>query len=284
VTSLERVERPAAWADRPASSPWRTALRASVGLVTDSATLAWAELLKIRHDPLELLTRAIQPILWLLVFGEVLARTRAIPTGGLDYMDFLTPGVLAQSALFMAIFYGINVIFERDLGIVHKLLVSPASRVALVLGKAIGGGVRALSQAVIVYVVAWLIGVHLRLELLPMAGVALTVVVGAAVFSTFSLAIACIVRSRERFMGIGQVLTMPLFFASSAIYPVALMPDWLKVVAAVNPLSYMVDAARTMMIVGGVSEHGLGVDAAVLLFALVLLLWITARLYPRLAQ
>ena len=195
-----------------------------------------------------------------------------------------TPGVLAQSALFMAIFYGINVIFERDLGIVHKLLVSPASRVALVLGKAIGGGLRALSQAVIVYLVAWLVGVHLRLELLPMLGVAATVMLGAALFSTFSLAIACVVRSRERFMGIGQLLTMPLFFASSAIYPIALMPDWLKIVATLNPLSYMVDATRTMMIVGGVSERGLALDAVVLVGTLAVLLWITARLYPRLAQ
>jgi ABC-2 type transport system permease protein len=284
VTSLEHAERPAAWADRPATPAWRAAAAGLGGMAMDSATLAWAELLKVRHDPLELLTRAIQPILWLLVFGEVLARSRAISTGPLDYMDYLTPGVLAQSALFMAIFYGINVIFERDLGIVHKLLVSPASRVALVLGKAIGGGLRALSQAVIVYLVAWLVGVHLRLELLPMLAVAATVMLGAALFSTFSLAIACIVRSRERFMGIGQLLTMPLFFASSAIYPIALMPDWLKVVATLNPLSYMVDAARTMMIVGGVSERGLALDAMVLVGTVVVLLWITARLYPRLAQ
>jgi ABC-2 type transport system permease protein len=284
VTSLEHAERPAAWADRPTIPAWRAAVGSLAGLATDTATLAWAELLKVRHDPIELLTRAIQPILWLLVFGEVLARSRAISTGALDYMDFLTPGVLAQSALFMAIFYGINVIFERDLGIVHKLLVSPASRVALVLGKALGGGLRALSQAVIVYLVAGLVGVHLRLEILPMLGVAATVMLGAAVFSTFSLAIACLVRSRERFMGIGQVLTMPLFFASSAIYPIALMPDWLKVIATMNPLSYMVDAARTMMIVGGVSERGLAIDAAVLIGSLVGLLWIASRLYPRLAQ
>jgi ABC-2 type transport system permease protein len=284
VTSLEHAEPPAAWADRPATPAWRAATISLGRLTTDTATIAWSELLKIRHDPVELVTRAIQPILWLLVFGEVLARSRAIPTGQLDYMDFLTPGVLAQSALFMAIFYGINVIFERDLGIIHKLLVSPASRVALVLGKSIGGGLRALSQATIVYVVAWLIGVHLRIELLPILGVAATVMVGAAVFSTFSLAIACVVRSRERFMGIGQILTMPLFFASSAIYPLALMPDWLKVVATINPLSYMVDAARTLMIVGGVTERGLVIDAAVLVGWLVVLLWITARLYPRLAR
>ena len=77
----------------------------------------------------------MQPTLWLLVFGQVFTRTRAIPTGSLSYLDFLAPGVLAQSVLFSAIFYGIAVIWERDLGIVHKLLVSPASRGSLVLGQ-----------------------------------------------------------------------------------------------------------------------------------------------------
>ena len=91
-------------------------------------TLAEMELRKLRHDPTELLTRAIQPALWLLIFGEVFTRLHAIPTGNISYLDFLAPGILAQSVLFIAIFYGIAVIWERDLGLVHKLLVSPASR------------------------------------------------------------------------------------------------------------------------------------------------------------
>ena len=111
-------------------------------------TLAEMELRKLRHDPTELLTRAIQPALWLLIFGQVFTRVHAIPTGDLRYLDFLAPGILAQSVLFIAIFYGIAVIWERDLGLVHKLLVSPAPRAALVLGKALSAGVRGLSQAV----------------------------------------------------------------------------------------------------------------------------------------
>ncbi len=85
-------------------------------------------------------------------------------------------------------------------------------------------------------------------------------------------------------MGIGQLMTMPLFFASSAVYPVSLMPDWLKVVATVNPLTYMVDAIRSQMVVGGTSEHGLVVDGLVLAAGLTLLLLIAGRLYSRLAQ
>jgi ABC-2 type transport system permease protein len=247
-------------------------------------TLAEMELCKLRHDPTELLTRAVQPALWLLVFGEVFTRLHAIPTGDLRYMDFLAPGVLAQSVLFIAIFYGIAVIWERDLGLVHKLLVSPAPRAALVLGKALSAGVRALSQAFIVYLLAWLLGVKMNWHPLALLGVAVAVLLGAAVFSTFSLIIACIVKTRERFMGIGQILTMPLFFASNAMYPIAIMPDWLKAVAHVNPLTYEVDAIRALMIQGGATAYGVGADFAVLLLALAALTMIGARLYPNLAR
>src|SRR5437660_18472 len=105
--------------------------------------VAEAEIRKLRHDPMELLTRAIQPLLWLVVFGRVFGRLREIPTGELSYLDFMAPGILAQSVLFIAIFYGISVIWERDLGILHKFLVSPAARVPLVSGKAPSAGVRA---------------------------------------------------------------------------------------------------------------------------------------------
>ncbi len=274
MTSLERAARPVASAEPPAA----------VRFVLDVWTVAEAELRKLAHDPTELLTRAVQPILWLLVFGQVLARARAIPTGQLGYIDFLAPGVLAQSALFSAIFFGIAVIWERDLGVLHKYLVSPASRISLVAGKALAGGLRALVQAAVIYLVAALIGVHLQAGLPQVLGVVVVVVLGAAGFATFSLVIACVVRTRERFMGIGQVLTMPLFFASSAVYPIALMPTWLQVLANVNPLTYQVDALRSLMVAGGTTTFPITLDFGVLAFALVVLLAIAARLYPRLAM
>ena len=239
------------------------------------------EVRKLRHDPTELFTRAIQPTLWLLVFGEVFARVRAIPTGDLGYLDFLAPGILAQSVLFVAIFYGISVIWERDLGIVHKFLVSPTPRTALVLGKALSAGVRALSQAIIVYALALLLGVRMNWQLAPLAGVVLLVALGAAVFATFSLIIACIVKTRERFMGIGQVLTMPLFFASNAIYPMEVMPEWLKWIAHANPLTYEVDGLRSLMLASGTSALGLPVDFGVLAATLAALVAAAGRMYPR---
>ena len=116
-------------------------ITAVTSFVRKTLVIAELEVRKLRHDPTELITRAVQPMLWLLVFGQVFTRTRAIPTGNLPYIDFMAPGILAQSVLFVSIFYGIAIIWERDLGIVHKLLVSPTSRAAPGFGQgAIGRG------------------------------------------------------------------------------------------------------------------------------------------------
>lgn len=218
--------------------------------------VAEAEARKLRHDPTELLTRAVQPTLWLVVFGQVMGRIRAIPTGDMRYIDFMAPGVLAQSVLFIAIFYGISLIWERDLGVLHKYMVSPAYRGALVFGKALSAGIRGLTQAFIVYLLAVAMGVRVRLTPVAIGGVLLSILLGAAIFSTFSLVVACVVKTRERFMGIGQVLTMPLFFASNAIYPLSVMPAWLKGIAHVNPLTYQVDALRALMVQGARPPSG----------------------------
>lgn len=265
----------------PAAPPGACSRAARIGeFCRQTLAVAEADVRKLRHDPVELLTRVVQPALWLLVFGQVLARARAIPTGSMGYLDFIAPGILAQSVLFVSIFYGISLIWERDLGIVHKFLVSPASRVALVLGRAVSSGIRAYSQAAAIYILAAFLGVHLRFEAEAIAGVLLTVFLGSAIFSTFSLIVACIVKTRERFMGIGQVLTMPLFFASNAIYPLSLMPAWLQTISTMNPLSYQVDALRAFMIEGGQSAFGLGTDLAVQGFALLVVIAIATRMYP----
>ena len=248
------------------------------------AAVADAEIRKLRRDPTELFSRAVQPVLWLAVFGQVFSQVRGIPTGSLGYLDYMAPGILAQSILFSAIFYGIAVIWERDLGIVHKLLVTPAPRSALVLGKAVAAGVRGLVQAVVVYAIAAVLHVHIRWEPLAVLVVIGSVFLGSCIFSTFSLLIACIVKTRERFMGIGQVLTMPLFFASNAIYPMEIMPAWLKVIASINPLTYLVDALRGAMVVDGIHHYPLGLSFGVMMTVFTMLTIAAARLYPGLAR
>ncbi|HUL96804.1 MAG TPA: ABC transporter permease [Usitatibacter sp.] len=250
-----------------------------------TAAVADVELRKMLRDPTELVSRAVQPVLWLAVFGQVMEQVRGIHSGPVSYLVFITPGILAQSVLFSAIFYGIAVIWERDLGVVHKLLVSPAYRSALVLGKALAAGFRGLVQAGVIYLLAALMHVQLRHDPFVIGVVLCTVVLGSAVFSTFSLIIACIVKTRERFMGVGQVLTMPLFFASSAIYPLDLMPPWLRAIARFNPLTYLVDALRVLMVPGDAPALAAwGLDALVLAGVFAVLLAVAVRLYPSLVR
>ncbi|MFE0192307.1 ABC transporter permease [Streptomyces sp. NPDC058989] len=239
------------------------------------------EVQKLRHDRTELYTRAVQPALWLLVFGETFTRINAIPTGGTPYIDYLAPGIIAQSAMFIAIFYGIMIIWERDAGILTKLLVTPTPRAALIAGKAFAAGVKALIQAVVVIVIAALLGVAMTGNPLRLIGVALAVVLGSAFFSCLSMTIAGIVLTRDRLMGIGQAITMPLFFASNALYPVAVMPGWLQTVSKVNPLSYQIDALRGLLL--GTHAH-LALDYAVLVVAAALGIAAASSLLGRLAR
>jgi len=264
-----------------ASTANRSLTAATARYATQVWAVAAAEVQKLYHDPLELFTRAVQPVLWLMLFGEVMARVRGVAPGNLPYLDYLAAGILAQSALFVAIFYGISAIWERDLGVLQRYLASPAPRSALVLGKAMSASVRALSQALIVYILALLLGVGIDLSPLNILGVAIAIVLGSALFATLSLIIACIVKTRERFMGIGQVLTMPIFFASNAIYPLSLMPNWLRAVSHINPLTYEVDALRALMLIHGASDYGMLLDFAVLCATTVVLVAVAASMYRR---
>ena len=270
-----RLDAPLAGSADPATRrlPWL--------VISRIGTMCLVELQKLRHDRSELVTRAIQPALWLLIFGETFTRLRAIPTGKVPYLDYLAPGVLAQSALFISIFYGIQIIWERDAGMLNKLLATPTPRVALVSGKAFAAGLRSAMQAVIVFVLSIVLRVHLDWDPLHLFGAVAIVMVGSAFFSTLSMTIAGVVLSRDRLMGIGQAITMPLFFASNALYPVHLMPGWLQALSAVNPLSYEVDALRGLLI--GTPAH-LAVDIAVLVAALVAGVAASSRLLPRLGR
>lgn len=247
--------------------------------IKKSYVLAEMETRKLLHDPTELISRAVQPLLWLGIFGEALSKVRAIPTPGLTYLQFIVPGILTQSVVFVAIFYGLYVIMDRDTGILQKLLVTPTPRLALVWGKMISAGIRGLSQALIVFLFAIILNIQLHITALSIVGVIIIVVLGASFFTGLSMIIASIVKTRERFMGIGQVITLPLFFASNAIYPIAIMPGWLQVAANVNPLSYMVDGLRVLMLSGG--TEGVGFDIGVLAVVAVLMSILSAWLYPK---
>ena len=244
------------------------------------AAFAIVELQKLQHDRTELVTRMVQPALWLLIFGTTFSHLHVINTGSVSYLAFLAPGIIAQSALFISIFYGIQIIWDRDAGILAKLMVTPAPASALITGKSFAAGVRSMAQVIGVLALAYLMGVGLTINPLRILGAMAVVMLGAAFFACLSMTLAGLVRSRDRLMGIGQAITMPLFFASNALYPVNVMPAWLHVLSRVNPLSYEVDALRALLI--GTPFNS--ADIAVLVVAAVLGIATASTLLRRLVS
>jgi ABC-2 type transport system permease protein len=274
---------PAQVADFPAASV--DVVRRPVGTVLARlgdgiVAMAWAELRKLRHDHLDILTRSVQPLLWLFIFGTALRRNHQLSGGYPDYQAYLAPGVMAQAALFIAIFFGLAVIWERDVGQLQRLLATPIPRMAIVLGKASGAGIRALTQATVLLTVIAITGIGIEWRPLQIAGALVLLVLGTAGFACLSMVLAALVRTRERFMGIGQLIMMPLFFASSALYPLSIMPTWLRIVARVNPLTYEVHGMRDLLL--GVSSGGtLWIDFVVGVCFLAVTATAAARAYPR---
>jgi len=240
------------------------------------------EFRKLRHNSTELWIRAIQPIFWLMIFGNAMSRARAISTGPYSYLQFITPGVLAQSVLFIAIFYGITLVWERDVGLLSKLLATPTPRSAIITGKAFSAGIRGLFQAVTVFLIALMMQIPLELNFFSIVGSILLCVLIAMIFSCFSMLIASLLKTRDRMMGIGQAMTMPLFFASNAIYPIEIMPIWLQSIAAGNPLTYAVEGLRTLLLT---TEYGsVWLDICVLFAFTLVFIFLASRTLKRIIQ
>ncbi len=237
------------------------------------------EVIKMAKDPVEMLSRSLQPVIWLLIFGGAFSRLKAVPEAG-DYQAFLTPGILAQAITFVSIFNGLAIIWEKDMGLLQKILTTPIERSALVLGKMLAATVKSLSQLAVVLLVAAVLGIHLQWGWGRDLGLFVFVVLGSAFFSGFSMVIAALVKTRDRMMGIGQLVTMPLFFASSALYPISIMPAWLQATARVNPLSYLVDGFRGLLLEPAYTQWLL--DGGVLLGASLFIWALATREYPNL--
>lgn len=259
--------------------PAPAARQAAGSYLLTVGAMARAEFQRVRREPSVILMRAAQPLLWLLVFGAALSRVRSLPTDGVPYQTFIVPGVLAQSVLFIAIFSGLAIIWERDLGVTQRILVAPVARSAVILGKALGAGVRALFQVSLVLAVVALFGIPMRWSPLGLAGALVASLLGAMLFASVSLVIASGVGSRDQFLGIGQLITLPLFFASNALYSVSLMPGWLAALAHANPLTYQVEMLRRFLV--GVGPDRLVVDTAVLVAGTALAVAAATRTYPR---
>lgn len=207
------------------------------------------EIRSMLHDPTEILVRLFRPVLWLLVFGNVFRALslRGI-SPGLDYQQFILPGVLVNAVLVMAVAHGITLRWEADIGILSRMLVAPIWRTSIVLGKALSSVAKALLESGVILVFAVIIQIKFSYDwvALLLSGVFVSIfVVGIA---SLGMALAILLRSREAYIGVIGLIATPSFFASNSLYGLDQMPSWLRALALVNPVTYVVDAIRRVLI------------------------------------
>ncbi|MBX4188813.1 ABC transporter permease [Candidatus Saccharibacteria bacterium] len=206
-----------------------------------------------------------QPILFLLALGYGLGSVYKKAGEG-NYLEFLVPGIIVQTLLFSGVFWGIQILFDKRFGFLKELLVAPITRVKILLGNALGGATISMLQAILVLVIS--IGLGFRPYdwlLLPFALILMAIL--SVTLTSFGAGIASMVEDFQGFQGINNFLIFPLFFLSSALYPLTNAPDWLRFLAAINPLTYSVDALRHVLI--GQSHFNIGLDLVVILATLV---------------
>jgi ABC-2 type transport system permease protein len=245
-------------------NPWRQ--------VQSALAVAEIEARKIRHDPTEVVFRLGQPILWIAIFAPVLGPF--VSVAPYTYAQYISPGILAQVVLSTAVFYGATIVYEKDIGIVTKLLATPSSRYAIVTGKALSAGLKGIFETALIYVLSILLGLNLRMDPLSVLGVVVMVVLFAMAFSGLSMFVGSLIKRRRGVTAASQVIVQPLFFASNALYKVSYMPAWLRVIATANPLTYVIGGLQSLMLTGDLSS--LPLDFLTLGAMTVFLLWLAA--------
>jgi ABC-2 type transport system permease protein len=219
-----------------------------------------------------------QPLLFLVAlgfgFGPIFQKA-----GGGNYLQFLTPGIIAMSILFTALFSGIEIIWDRQFGFLKETMVAPVSRFKIMFGRTIGGATVATIQGLIVFIVSMLIGFRLEnIMLLPVAVFVMFFI--ALLFASLGTAIASLLKDMQGFQLIMNFLVMPIFFLSGALFPLTDLPMVINVITRFDPLSYGVDALRGSLIVGG-AHFGLLTDSIVLVILVMVLLSLGSYLFSK---
>jgi ABC-2 type transport system permease protein len=228
-------------------------------LMNDIYTIFWRELKRYKKSRSGVLIRLIQPAIWIIVIGNTFSGTQPlIQSVGFEgeYIEFMTPGVIILTAIFTSIFGGVNTLWDRRYGFMNKALSSPISRSSIALGKMAAISLIAAMQASLIVGIALAIGVSFPNPIM-IAPIMAIVILFSLGFSGISVIVAATAKSQETFWGVINFLGMPLFMLSPALFPLELLPDWLAVIAKLNPVTYTVLLVRELMT--GVSEGGIPV-------------------------
>jgi ABC-2 type transport system permease protein len=217
---------------------WRSEVRAM--------KIVWRrELIRFMNDRMRIVTSLIQPLLFLFVLGSGLQTLSAASTHGVDLKTFIYPGILCISVMFTAMFSAASIVWDREFGFLREMMVAPIRRSSIVIGKCLGGATVAAFQGVIVLALAGL--VHVPYDPVLILGIFGLQLLLAYTITAFGVMIAIRIKQIQSFMGVMQMIVMPMFFLSGALYPVSGLPRWLAVLNRVDPLTYAVDPMRRLV-------------------------------------
>lgn len=188
----------------------------------------------------------MQPLLWFLIFGAGLGAAIQFKGLGIDFLAFLAPGIVTMTLLFTSVSSGVSVIWDREFGFLKEILVAPVSRISIVLGKALGGATTALLQGLLIIALALLFGAAIPLtSVITMLPLMVLISVG---FVCMGLLIASLMDTMEGFQLVMNFLVQPMFFLSGVFFPITSLPDWIRYIVYINPMTYAVESMRAVAI------------------------------------
>lgn len=210
------------------------------------------EIIRYWRDKTRIITTIIQPLMFLVIFGTGLRQALAGGSLGIDFLKFMYPGIIAMNVMGVAFFSTISTVWDREFGFLKEILVAPISRTSIALGKTLGATTVASTQALLLFILAPVIGVSLHLILIP--HLILFMLILAFAISGLGLLIASLIKSLESFGLLMNLLVFPMFFLSGAFFPLTAVPNWMKLIAMFNPLAYGVDALREIILANQITS------------------------------
>jgi ABC-2 type transport system permease protein len=218
----------------------------SFGSEVRAVKIVWKrELIRFSKDRMRIVTSLVQPLLFLFVLGSGLQQLSAVSTHGLNLKTFIYPGILCLSVLFTAMFSAASIVWDREFGFLREMMVAPVRRSSIVVGKCLGGATVAALQGVILICLAGTVGVPY--DPLMIIGIFLLQMLLAFSITAFGVMAAVRVKQMQSFMGLVQMVIMPMFFISGALFPVTNLPGWLAFLNRIDPITYAVSPMRSLI-------------------------------------